>query len=67
MAIYIANVNGDWWEYHPEHPLYVLDTDNLNDVQISEIEDNWGSIGADKFEQVIMQYGETVSLRKESN
>ena len=29
MAIFIANENGDWWEYQPNSVMYVLDTDDL--------------------------------------
>jgi len=62
MAIYISNVNGDWWEFHSSHPLYILDTDNLNSDQIAEINEEWGGFGNDKFEDVIREFGNEVLL-----
>jgi hypothetical protein len=59
MAIYVANVNGDWWEYHSSHPLFVLDTDELSEADLAIIGDE---IGEDKFENLIMQYGREVLL-----
>lgn len=58
MATYIANINGDWWEFFPEHPIYVLDTDNLNEDEFEDME----IIGSDGFEAIIMTYGQEVSL-----
>jgi hypothetical protein len=58
MATYIANINGDWWEYFPEHPIYVLNTDNLSEDEIDDVE----IIGSDGFEAIVMTYGEEVSL-----
>jgi hypothetical protein len=29
MAIYIANANGDWWEYRVGETLHILNTDDL--------------------------------------
>lgn len=62
MAIYLSNVNGDWWEYDSRQPLYILDTDELNAVQMSEIIDEHGGFGEDKFEDVIMEFGKTIYL-----
>lgn len=59
MAIYVANVNGDWWEYQAHHPLFVLDTDELSEADLAIIGDD---IGEDKFEYLIMQYGREVRL-----
>ena len=60
--IYLANVNGDWWEYDSRDPLFVLDTDELNAVQMSEIIDEHSGFCEDKFEQVVMEFGKTVYL-----
>lgn len=57
MAIYISNVNGDWWEFNPIHPLFVLDTDDLTDEQLAGIIDEYGDLCGDKFEDVIRDYG----------
>jgi hypothetical protein len=62
MTIYISNVNGDWWEYDSRAPLYILDTDELNAVQLAEIEEEHYGLENDKFEQVIMEFGKTVYL-----
>lgn len=66
MAIYIANENGDWWEYKPFSPLYVLDTDKLSPEHLAEIEENWGPLNdgdlPDKLEKAIWHYGEVVRV-----
>lgn len=58
MAVYVTNVNGDWWQFSEGQPLFVLDTDELPEQLLDEIADN---IGEDKFENVIMEYGRQVS------
>ncbi len=58
MAVYVTNVNGDWWYCSEGQPLFVLDTDELPEQLLDEIADN---IGEDKFENVIMEYGRQVS------
>lgn len=62
MTVYIANVNGDWWQYDPTHPIYVLDTDKLTQGQFDDIMDEVGELEGDKFEDVIQQYGKQVTL-----
>ena len=59
---YVANENGDWWEFHDEQVIYFLDVDTLTDEQkddiASEYGDDWEM--GDKFERVIEQYGKQV-------
>ena len=62
MTVYIANVNGDWWTYHPEHPLTILDTADLTTEQLRDIFDEHGELEGDKFEDVIREYGKQVTL-----
>lgn len=62
MAVYIANVNGDWWEYDSRQPLYILNTEELSQVQIDEINEEHYGFENDKFENVIMDYGTAVYL-----
>lgn len=59
MAIYIANVNGDWWEFTSDQPLYVLDTDLLSHEEEEYVNE---SLDSDKFERVIMEYGKRVNI-----
>lgn len=61
MTVYIANVNGDWWQYDPTHPIYVLDTDKLTPSQLNDIMDEYGELEGDKFEYVIQEYGKQVT------
>ena len=60
--IYLTNVNGDWWAYDSRDPLYVLDTDMLDAVQLSEIVDEHYGLENDKFEDVIKQFGKPLYL-----
>lgn len=62
MTIYITNVNGDWWEYDSRDPLYILDTDDLSAVQLSEIIDEHDGLENDKFENVIHEFGKPIYL-----
>lgn len=62
MTKYISNVNGDWWEYHPEQPIFILDTADLTAEQLSAIIDEHGGFEEDKFEDVITQYGKQATL-----
>ena len=67
MAKYVANVNGDWWQYHNEHPVYVLDTDNLSPDLIERIEDYTGMdfaevLEQDGFDEIITEFGTKVQL-----
>lgn len=59
MAIYISNINGDWWQFHEGHPLFVLDTNELPEEVLAEISDG---IEEDKFENIIMEYGREMAL-----
>lgn len=59
MTIYVANLNGDWWEHKPEDPLFVLDTDKLSKEDLDQIK---SEIGEDKFEMLIEDYGYEVTL-----
>lgn len=60
--IYIANVNGDWWSYDSRDPLYILDTDELSAVEMSEIIDEHEGLENDKFEDVIHEFGKPIYL-----
>jgi hypothetical protein len=51
MSLYIANENGDWWEFNPNDVLYIM---RPEDCPVDESPDN------DKFESVIMENGTTV-------
>lgn len=62
MTIYISNVNGDWWEFDSRSPLFILDTDQLNQNDIDEIEEEWNGFENDKFEQAIQHYGNAVLI-----
>jgi len=48
MSLYIANENGDWWEFNPGDALYIM---RPEDCPADESPDN------DKFEYVIMENG----------
>jgi len=62
MTVYIANVNGDWWEHQSNFPLYVLDTKNLTQGEFDAIMEDVGELEGDKFEDVIREYGKQVTL-----
>ena len=62
MAVYVANENGDWWQYVKGETLYVINTD---DAEIQEgliVEDV--QVGEDKFEHFIQRYGKPVDIAK---
>ena len=63
MAIFIANENGDWWEYQPNSVMYVLDTDDLPEDVAKEWEDEDGQITWTD-EQTVWEYGKMVSQDK---
>jgi hypothetical protein len=70
MAKYVSNVNGDWWEFHNEHPIYVLDTDKLSPETIERIEDYTGMdfaevIEQDGFDEIITEFGTEIHLNLE--
>ena len=56
MAIYIANINGDWWQHHEGDVLYVLDSKDIPSDVDSE------SIEGDKFENLITEYGKPLAI-----
>ncbi len=67
MAIYLANENGDWWEYKPNQALWILNTDDLSAEQLQDITENWGPIDGsedlpEKLERVIWKYGHPLYL-----
>ncbi len=62
MTKYITNVNGDWWSFTPNQPIWVLDTDELTEEQFHDIMDEYGEMEGDKFEYVIQEYGKRITL-----
>lgn len=62
MTVYIANENGDWWQYTKGETLYVIDTDNPEIQQALELEDV--QAGQDKFEHFIHQFGTRIDIAK---
>ena len=69
MPIYIANENGDWWEYRPTDKLYVIDTDKLSHDQQEKIIADWGfddtlesAFQHNKVERVLWQFGDTLTI-----
>lgn len=63
MAIFIANENGDWWEYQPNSVMYVLDTDDLPEDVAEDWRDEDGQITWTD-EQTVWEYGKMVSQDK---
>lgn len=72
MAIYIANENGDWWEFTPDECLYVLDTEKLTADQKEYLEDDYDIeesnlnelVDLDKFEKLIWEIGVGIPTSK---
>jgi hypothetical protein len=63
MAIYIANMNGDWWEHIPNSDsIWILDTESLTDAQLEMVEDGFNS---DKFADTITELGNRVMVEVE--
>ena len=70
MAMFIANENGDWWQFRPEDVLYILNTDDLPE----EIAKEWGYLDEDgepnpdnenwADDSLIWEYGSMVSQAK---
>ncbi len=61
MTKYIANENGDWWEYvEGEGYLYVIDDTEGHISKAMQEEDV--SPDSDKFEKFIWQYGKAVEI-----
>jgi hypothetical protein len=59
MAIFIANENGDWWEYQPNRVIYVLDTDDLPASVAEEWDNGSGEIEIID-ENLAFEYGRRV-------
>lgn len=62
MTVYIANENGDWWEYVKDSVLYVIDTDNPEITQAMRDQDVF--VGDDKFEKFIWRNGSAIDIAK---
>jgi hypothetical protein len=62
MTVYIANENGDWWEYLKDSVLYVIDDENPTIKQLMIDEDAFPE--HDKFERFIQNNGEAIDLGK---
>ena len=68
MAMFIANENGDWWEFRPTDVLYILDTDDLPE----DVAKEWGYLNEDGTEgdgdwaddSLIWEYGKAVPQSK---
>ncbi len=70
MAIFIANANGDWWEYRPGQALWVLNTEDLDPADLADIEANWGKLDGsedypEKLERVIWTNGHAVFFEED--
>ena len=63
MAIFIANENGDWWQYEPGRSMFILDTDDLPEGVAKDWQDENGDIEWTD-EQTIWEYGKVVSQDK---
>jgi hypothetical protein len=62
MPIFMANVNGDWWEFEEGQALFVLNTDNLSIEKLAEIEEEYGPIDGsedypEKLHRAIWEHG----------
>lgn len=62
MTVYIANENGDWWEYRKGSVLYVIDT-SVPEVAKAAEDDDIIFCG-DKFEKFIQSYGTPVDIAR---
>jgi hypothetical protein len=62
MTVYIANENGDWWEYTKDSVLYILNDENHGVKELMAEADT--SPDSDKFEQFIQQNGEAIDIAK---
>ena len=60
MTKYIANENGDWWEYVEDSVLFVIDDQDEHIKQAMKEEEV--SSDDDKFEKFIWQYGKAVEI-----
>ena len=62
MTVYVANENGDWWQYIKGETLYVINTDDA-EIQEGLIAEDV-QVGEDKFERFIQRYGKPVDIAK---
>lgn len=60
MTKYIANENGDWWEYVEDSVLFVID-DTEGHISKAMQEEDMSPEG-DKFEKFIWRYGKAVEI-----
>ncbi len=63
-TLYIANENGDWWEFNPDDVLFVLRASDLPGYEIEDhgidIRDGVIYEAPDKFEKLIWEHGTSV-------
>ena len=62
MTKYIANENGDWWEYNEDSVLFVID-DTEGHISKAMLEED-ASPANDKFEKFIWKYGKAVEIKE---
>jgi len=65
MTKYIANENGDWWEYVEGSVLYVFDDNNLGAKELMSDADTGPE--HDKFERFIQNNGEAIDIKEVIN
>lgn len=60
-SLYLANENGDWWEFNPNDVLFVLRSSDLPDDVVADnnidIRDGQIYEAPDKFEKLIWEHG----------
>ena len=60
-SLYLANENGDWWEFNPDDVLFVLRSSDLPDDVVADynidIRDGQIYEAPDKFEKLIWEHG----------
>lgn len=61
QTLYVANENGDWWEFNPDDVLFVLRSSDLPDDVVADnhidIRDGQIYEAPDKFEKLIWEHG----------
>ena len=62
MTKYIANENGDWWEYVEDSVLFVID-DSEGHISKAMLEEDTNPY-QDKFEKFIWKYGKAVEIKE---
>lgn len=68
MPIYMANVNGDWWEFEEGQALFMLNTDNLSTEKLAEIEEEYDFVDGsgdypEKLHRAIWEHGHQIYLQ----